>query len=339
MLQKKSPKSTITVKTLCKKVLNFSCVEALVVSALKREICSRSSSLTESDLDIVSAGKILNDGDLLHAGGTVPVFVIVRSQATSTVELTVKEGSITHRMKFPVNMRISEMKRRLYHHKITKLKPAEARIILNSRVMHDSSLIGDYLLGCRSAEGKPTKTSDIRLYISKTLNLNAEVNVALELPNLQMLRFSIEVGDSLCYVQDILERQFGLTRDISTQLYLENGTPLSPSLSLFDYGVKPGDREVKMKLRTPRPPVAGGVQRGMPGPVVIPMMLQVPQAQGKPLPALVVDLRAPQVTVGTSQQLNKRPMGPQEEKGGAASGGMFKGMKRGFLSNGKKTRK
>ena len=331
-MYKRDSKPTLKVKILCKKELSLPCQDTLLVSSLKREVCNRSSSLIESDLDVISSGKRLNDDDIVHRKGVASVFVIVRSQATSNVGLTVKEGSNTHRMQCPVNMRISELKRRLYNDNITTIKPADARMILNSRLVHDYSLVGDYLLGCRAAGMDVSQKSELKLYISRTLNLRAEVNVALELPNRQVLRFSIEVGDSLCYVQDILERQFGLTQDISTQLYLESGTPLSPSLSLFDYGVKPGHGVVKMNLRSPPscPPCGSG-------PVAVPLVMHLPCSQGQSTtPTLVINTQSVQCPT----QLKKRPSAPRDGRGGGSGPGeMFRGMKRGFLSAGKRTQR
>lgn len=332
MLFKTDSKRILKIKTLCKREISLQCPDVLTVRAVKELICARSIAVRESDIDIISGGKRLPDAVTLEPQKTVAAYVIVRTSSSSLVEVTVTEDGVTRTASFSINMRVSEIKRRLYNEKITKIKPGEARIILNSRVLHDSSLIGDYLINSSpitTRKGTKANQSTVKLYISKTLNLKSDVNVQLELANGKVLRFAMEVGDSLCYVKDILHKQFGFPSDVDTQLYLESGTPLSSSLSLFDYGIKPGTKEVKLRMQVidPSAPI---MPPSVPVVIHLPRVMQQPGIANK-VGALMIEVPSIPV-VASSSQLRKKPVSPRD--GNASPSGMFRGMKKGFLSGG-----
>eukprot|EP00602_Paraphysomonas_sp_CaronLab_P004932 CAMPEP_0185026398 /NCGR_PEP_ID=MMETSP1103-20130426/10505_1 /TAXON_ID=36769 /ORGANISM="Paraphysomonas bandaiensis, Strain Caron Lab Isolate" /LENGTH=123 /DNA_ID=CAMNT_0027559963 /DNA_START=726 /DNA_END=1097 /DNA_ORIENTATION=- len=99
---------------------------------------------------------------------------------------------------------------------------------------------------------------------------------------------------------------------------MEDGRPISPSMSLFDYGVMPSCKSVNMRLRVAEKNA----------PVVVPIKL-VASPSGNILECTPLS-SAPLLN---STQLKKKPE-PSKD-----TNDMFRGMKKGFLSSSKSNRK
>lgn len=266
---------------------------SLTIYQIKENILSSipSCSLNPSDLMIISNGKKLDDEIQIpfpaattttpHVKSHAPLYVMIKPSTTSLINLKIKISSQTFHYSCPMNMNVLELKKMIYSTIMVdsknknnrgdshdngscrvKITPLEQRAICCARLMRDHNLIGDYLLGSGSSSSHhgPTTSgsSELIIYITKTMNLKRDLIINLRLPNQKIIKFPFQYDDSLFYIRDILDKQFGLPipdgdTSIDLGLYLESDQTLSGRLrldhSLYDYGIFPPIKSVNLVMK------------------------------------------------------------------------------------------
>lgn len=204
------------------------------VLELKTQLCEESP-INKNDIMIIKDGKELRNETVLSE---LPPksFVLLRTSVSTSVPVALKpqgiEGGMNKTLKIPLNMRVFQLKKQLYSSKFTTLKPESQRIIVGGKVLHDSYLIGDYLLPsilgkkstCPSpsaiaASVKPSTSSSsttafkpsipvvATLYLSKTVNVKHEVDVEIPLTNGSIITCPLEISQPISTLVKILNRR------------------------------------------------------------------------------------------------------------------------------------
>lgn len=202
------------------------------VLELKTMLCE-GTIIDKNDIMIVKNGKELRDDTLLSE---LPpkTFVLLKTSVTTSAPVALKpqgiEGGLNKTLKIPLNMRVFQLKKQLHSSKFSHLKPESQRIIVGGKILHDSYLIGDYLLpailgkkctsssptaACSSAAKsfngtgtfKPSIPTVANLYLSKTVNVKHEVDVEIPLTNGSTITCPLEISQPISTLVKILHRR------------------------------------------------------------------------------------------------------------------------------------
>lgn len=222
------------------------------VGELKTLIC-KDIPLKPIDIRLIYSGKELLDDDEVslkdvQQTSASKLFVLTKTSAVSTIRLVIK-GNISKdespcEISFPANTKVFKLKKELYQRKITSLKSNSQRLIIGGKVLHDEMLLGDYLLQSLSLQKKMVvkanaadvnsqgNDSAVVLYISKTMNIQHEVNVKCHISNSVMFNFPFSISKPTKYILEVLSRQYQLPKHFNFSLslvlskYTQQGTNL-----------------------------------------------------------------------------------------------------------------
>jgi len=256
LLTKSNKSNKIKIKTLNHGVLTVDVSNCYTIHDLKTNLC-KDTAVQPNDIILIGNGKQLLDNQLFSIDefnhDRMNIFALIRTKANTSVKLLFK-GDVTkdHTIKelnFPLNTRIFHLKRELYSKKITSLRPGSQRLIINGSVVSDNLLLGDYIL--KSKKGNQATT----IYISKTLNIQHEVDISIKLKNFIDMKFSMEISLPTIYIREILYRQYKVPKDLNlvvTMLISDKGVDrwidLHPAYTLIDYGISNNTKSIKMNL-------------------------------------------------------------------------------------------
>jgi hypothetical protein len=284
--------SALRIKTLCHKEISFkiSSNSGGTLYDLKVFLTSNSP-LSPHDLLLISHGKHLSDDSLplssLLSSVTTdhkPLYAFLKPSVTTVIPVHIKlhgRGEIF--LNCPMNMKVIDLKKKIYATKECNLSPLEQRAICSTRLMKDHNLLGDYLLGAphtpaaagagggSSSSSSSSSSKGLTIYLSQTMNLKRDLTVHLTLPNQRQVSFPFQFDDTLYFIRDILQKQFGLplptahssstsssnsgssedvtVADLGLYFQSDRKTRLSLDRSLYDYGVYPPTKSVKLVMR------------------------------------------------------------------------------------------
>jgi hypothetical protein len=288
----------IRIKTLCHKEIVFpltprpGATTPLTVLDLKNDLISSLPSphlISPHELLVISHAKSCPD-DLILTPDLKTVHVLLRpppspssvpspSSSLLTVHVKINQEQQYHVLQFPLTMTVLQLKKHLHAtSRVCPYTPFEQRAICSSpapRLMRDHNFLGDYLLtSCNNTSHRTHSSSGtssppytpFTIYITRTMNLKRDLTVHLTLPNQRRVSFPYQYDDSLYFIREILDRQFGLplprekestlglyllheNREIDDEEETEEGMRLALDHSLFDYGICPPIKEVHLVMR------------------------------------------------------------------------------------------
>eukprot|EP01038_Epipyxis_sp_PR26KG_P009305 gene9305-12537_t len=231
---------------------------------IKNDICAGTPFIS-NDLMIIQCGKELKDSMRISPQELVkqPAFIIVRSKSNSKVKVIVKskDGALKE-IEVVVSKKVFQIKKELYVNKATTCKPENQRLIVGAKVLHDTCIIGDYLLKALksklvSSTTKISNPSPVLMHISETFNSKHEVDISITLLSKKKINFSFEITQPIHYISDLLWKNFHLPRPDEQHSYVfmipspvdnEEMVELDHNKNLLDYGITPNVRKLEMKL-------------------------------------------------------------------------------------------
>jgi hypothetical protein len=231
-----SPKKEVRAQTVCQRHISFPHLEGQKVRDLKAKLCE-GRDLNCEELQVIYSGKECKDIDEIPQ----QFFVLVRNTAARNVNVNVKvtdsKCKENFTLSFPLNTRISKLKSLLLQNKHTKWSTTGQRLIASSKIMKDHHILGDYFL---HTPGGKRSISPLTIYLSQTIDSKAEMEIFITLRNKQEIKFYFEFGLPLYFAKEVLQKQFGIPKDISYCFESKSGMVLGDmNMSLLDYGILP----------------------------------------------------------------------------------------------------
>lgn len=225
---------------------------APTIDELKKHLCGNTL-IQPSEISIISSGKKLSN--LMQTSSLLgKIFILLTTVSARTITFAVQDtsGKVIS-LDLPLNMRVGELKQLLYKQHVTPITVGEQRLVCFGRVLKDAYYVGDYVLVNQSTSRYLIQQPTI--YVSKTVNLRQDIVVKMTFCNtythINGLTFTLEIGDTLCYIWEILSNQHRLQvhEDVPhARLFLSDGRPLSDEKSLYDYGINSSDGSVDIIL-------------------------------------------------------------------------------------------
>jgi len=255
----------------------FSSYRDIKVAICKQPGCP----LQPDDLMLICNGCLLRDDDCVDVARLVEMncklYVLVKTTSKTIVNLTFKgevsSSSSPNTLSVTASSRVFHLRKLLLSKKITTLKTGAQRIIIGSRVLDDSFLLGDYLLKCKLSSSTASATSAnatttsattanattkcVLAYLLKQENLKHEVDVLAPLPNGNTMKFSFEISAPVSSMREALWRIYHVPKDVELILALKRAraaaseseyVTLDPNLTLLDYGVTNEFKSVEISI-------------------------------------------------------------------------------------------
>lgn len=319
---------------------------------MKEYIC-RGLPLSAADLRIISRGGEMKDDQIIDFSTTPTkqkLFVLVKTSSHSPITLKCKFNGKSSEYNATSSTRIFHLKRELYIKKITSLRSGSQRLIIGGRQVHDNLLLGDYLLQSVANQKKMfDKDNHILLHISKTMNIDHEVDVKAHIGDHLEVKFQMEISIPTIYVREILFRQYGIPKENKLALFLlikGRSIELHPDFTLIDYGITAETKSVDVVLfKVPEIPSVSNTQYIAPLPSEaflldekVREIEEINSVMMKPSSDVNASvLKLPEAVSLSQESISKKR--PIETEKSNKSTAMFKGIKKGFFEKSSKPKR
>lgn len=292
----------LKVQPLCGGEVCVPAEKANMVCDLKNHLCS-GTQIQPQWLRVIASGKELCDEVLLSSYAESKVFVMLRCDVSHMVTLRIKQSlkDPGTAIEIPLNAKVNALRTEVQ--RVTGIPRTVQRLILCGSVLHDTYLLGDYLLRKRS--------KDLSVLVTRTVDTSGEVDVVLPLRDSLELKLRVGISSPLADLIESLHTRYAIPRDTKLQ-FTYNGVVMQPHMRWFDYGVTADMKQVKVQMG-----VLPKVTLTHVAPNVVSYTIQSPPPV--------------QIAVPVPKTVQKLPETVTSREKSASS--MFRGMKRGFLSN------
>lgn len=312
---------------------------------VKSYLCG-GTSIDPKDILFVSLGKEVHDEESMCAychNGAPRIFAMIRSGAKSMVSISVNYSggqNSNHIAEFPASTKLFHFKRELWSRKLIPWRPTRLRLIIGGRTLsNDYGFLGDYILLAVNRNARKGLSASCPVYVSQMMDTKHEVKIHLALPRRAKLSFLFEIGVHISFIREILVHKYAFPHELVLRFEMARGGGwmyLDPSSTLIDYGILSSAKEINLRLMSQSTAV----------PAAVPL-LQCVDTNGSTMKITASVGQPPSSTIasGDEADVTKKnavasvsAVDTEKPKAKGAVGSMFKGMKKGFLSGGDKSK-